>query len=156
MDAHKTGEQIGTPLRTKVFFAVAILGLAAAGVGALNVYSDQSRAGRELQERGVEADADVMSVSGPEIETHTELRVSYDPAGPQILEFAEVQDCAGARYEPGIETVRVVYLPDDPEVIRLQLCRSTFDSDVFPGIVGVAFLATVLFMLWRLRRLWGS
>ena len=155
MDAGKAGEQVGTPLRTKVFFAAVILGFIAAGVGALMTYRDQSRAGRELQERGVEADADVMSVSEPS-ETYTELRVSYDPPGPRFLEFAEVQDCAGARYEPGIETVRVVYLPDDPDVIRLQLCRSTFDSDMFPGIVGAAFIAVALFMLWRLRHLWGG
>ena len=151
-------EQTARPgLGTKVFLALVIVGFAAAGIGAIKTYLDESRQSTELVERGVETDGDVMSateISGRRIETYTKLRVSYDPQGPRILDFAEVQDCPAARYEPGISTVRVVYLPDDPDVIRLQTCRSSFDSDVLPGILGLVFIALALLILWRARRVW--
>lgn len=154
-----TPQPPGPGLGTKVFIALVIVGFLAAGVGATKTYLDQSRRAAELEERGVAADADVMSateISGRRIETYHKLRVSYDPPGPKILEFAEVQDCSGARYEPGVPTVRVVYLPNDPETVRLESCRSSFDSDVLPGIFGLVFFAIALLMLWRLRHLWTS
>jgi hypothetical protein len=142
------------PLWSKVFFALVIVGVVAAAYGAIKTYVDQSKEGTDLRERGVETDADVMSVT--ESDGYSELSVSYDPPGPPILEFAEVQDCSGARYEKGVETVRVVYLPDDPEVIRMNACRASFDSDKLPGFVGIALIAFALFMLWRLRGMWAS
>ena len=144
-------------LGVKIFWALVIIGFGAAGYGAMKTYVDQSRRAQALEERGVEADADVTSVteiSGRRIATYHELTVSYDPPGPKLLEFADVQDCDGARWEAGIETVRVVYLPDDPEVIRLQRCASHFDTDIFPGIIGGVFIALTLFLLWRTRTLW--
>lgn len=144
-------------LGVKVFWALVIIGFGAAGYGAMKTYVDQSRVATRLEEEGVEADADVNSVteiSGRRTETYHELGISYDPPGPKLLEFAEVQDCNGARWEEGIETVRVVYLPDDPDVIRLQRCASSFDTDILPGIIGAVFIALTLFMLWKSRKMW--
>jgi hypothetical protein len=142
-----------------VFFALVILGFGAAGVAATATYLDKSAASKDLKERGVGTDADVVSAtefSGRRIETYHKLEISYDPDGPTVVEFAEVQDCSGARYESGTDTVRVVYLPDDPQVVRLEACRSSFDSDVLPGFIGIAFIGFTLFMLWRLRGMWRS
>lgn len=149
----------GSSLWTKVFFAVVILGLAAGGIGAIKTYLDQSAVGERLVEQGVAAEANVMSateITGWRSATYTELRVSYDPPGPQILEFAEIQDCTEERYAPGTRTVRVVFLSSDPDVIRLAACRSSFDSDRLPGLIGIALIGVSLFMLWRLRRLWAG
>lgn len=148
-----TGEQ-GTALGTKALFALVLVGMIVGGVAALVVYRENSREGAALDADGVKADADVVSVR--EEDGYTELMVSYDPPGDEFLEFAEVQDCDGGRYEQGIETVRVVYLPDDPDVIRLESCQSSFDTNVFPGIVGLMLLGFAAFMLVRLRRFWTS
>ena len=139
---------------SKVLTGLVIVGLLVGGVAALFTYRDKSGQGQELNDKGVATDADVVSVR--KSDSYTELNVSYDPPGDDFLEFAHVQDCSGARYEPGIETVRVVYLPDDPDVIRLESCSSSFDSDVLPGIVGIVFIVVSLFMLWRSRGLWRS
>ncbi len=142
---------------TKVFFALVILGLAAGGAGAIKTYLDQSEVGERLEEQGVAAEANVMSateITGWRIATYSQLRVSYDPPGPQILAFAEIQDCSEERYAPGTRTVQVVFLPSDPDVIRLAACRSSFDSDRLPGLIGIALIGVALFMVWRLRRLW--
>jgi hypothetical protein len=131
----------------------------AAGYGATKTYLDEGRVSRDLQERGVSTDADVVSVtefSGRRIETYHELSVSYDPPGPEILEFADVQDCSGSRYESGLETVRILYLPDDPEVVRLEACRSSFDRDILPAILGGAFFVFALLLAWRTRSVWRS
>ena len=144
-------------LGVKVFWALVIIGFGAAGYGAMKTYVDQSRIAARLEDEGVEADAAVNSVteiSGRRTATYHELGISYDPPGPKLLEFAEVQDCNGARWEEGIETVRVVYLPDDPDVIRLQRCASSFDTDILPGIIGAVFIALTLFMLWKSRKMW--
>ena len=154
-----TASNAGPSWGVKLFFGLAILGFAAAGYGGIKTYLDQSRESERLQENGVLADADVTSVmetSGRRIETYHDLTVSYDPPGPRVLEFSQVQDCSGARYEAGIETVRVVYLPQDPDVIRLEACEDSFDANVFPGIVGLIFISFTLFMLWRSRQLWTS
>jgi hypothetical protein len=149
-----------TGIGFKIFMALVILGFAAAGYGGIKTYLEKSDQSRRLQEDGVEADADVMSVteiSGRRIETYHELSVSYDPSSEDFLAFAEVKDCSGARYESGISTVRVVYLPDDPEVIRLAACEANFDTDRFPGIIGLVFGALALLLLWRLGlRFWTS
>ena len=144
---------------TKVFMALVVIGLFAAGYGGIRTYLDKTSQARGLEEEGVEADADVASAtltSGRRIEEYATLRVSYDPPGPQILEFAEVNDCSDARWERGIETVRVVYLPDDPEVVVLEGCLSDFDANILPGILGAVFLALALLLLWRLRHFWRS
>ena len=130
-----------------------IVGFIAAGFAGLKTYFDQGGRAESLEDRGVAADANVVSVRRGE---PTTLTVSYDPPGEQFLEFAEVVDCSEARYEAGLEVVRVVYLPDDPDVIRMEACTSSFDSDFLPGIFGVVFLAFAIFALWRLRRLWTS
>ena len=152
--------QSSTGIGFKIFMALVVLGLAAAGYGGIKTYLEKSSQSQRLQEDGVEANADVSSVteiSGRRIETYHELRVSYDPPGEEILEFAEVKDCSGARYESGITTVRVVYLPDEPEVIRLAACEANFDTDKFPGIIGLVFSAFALLLLWRLGlRFWTS
>ena len=143
----------------KVFLALVVVGFLAAGWGGIKTYMDKTTQAKELEEKGVLADADVGSVtltSGRRIEEYATLSVSYDPPGPKILEFAEVQDCSGARWERGIETVRIVYLPDDPEVIALEACRSNFDVNILPGILGAVFLALAVLLLWRLRNFWRS
>lgn len=150
MDA---GDQ-GTTLGTKALFALVLVGMIVGGVAALAVYRENSREGAALESEGVKTDADVVSVR--EEDGYTELMVSYDPPGDKFLEFAEVQDCDGGRYEQGIEIVRVVYLPDDPDVIRLEACQSSFDTNVFPGVVGLMLLGFAVFMLVRLRRFWTS
>jgi len=146
----------GAGLGVKLFFTLVLIGFLAAGYGGIKTYLDKTQESEALQERGVEADADVSTateISGRRIETYHELSVFYDPEGPRILEFAVVKDCPGGRWEPGIETVRVVYLPNDPDTIRLAACESSFDVDKLPGIFGLVFFAFALFMLWRLRRL---
>ncbi|MFP5352450.1 MAG: DUF3592 domain-containing protein [Actinomycetota bacterium] len=144
---------------TKMFMGLVVVGLLAAGWGGLKTYLDKTNQARELEENGVLADADVSSAtltSGRRIEEYATLRVSFDPPGPKFLEFAEVKDCSGARWERGIETVRVVYLPDNPEVIALEACRSNFDANILPGILGAVFLVLGLLLLWRLRGFWRS
>lgn len=139
--------------------ALVVIGLLAAGYGGIKTYLDKTRQAQELEEDGVHADANVTSAtltSGRRIEEYATLSVSYDPPGDKILEFAEVKDCSGARWERGIETVRVVYLPDDPEVITLEACRSNFDVNILPGILGGVFLALALLLMWRLRGFWRS
>lgn len=143
----------------KVFLALVIVGFLAASYGAIKTYLDNTSQAEDLAERGVVEDANVVSateVSGRRIETYHKLNVSYDPPGPQFLEFTEVQDCSGARWEPGMETVRVIYLPDDPEVIRIVDCAASFDTNVLPAIAGAAFLGVALLMLWRLRGVWRA
>jgi hypothetical protein len=144
-------------LGLKVFFAIVILGLGAAGYGGIKTYLDKTSAASALEDNGVETDAEVTSateVSGRRIETYHRLNVSWDPEGPKLLEFAEVLDCSGARWEPGLDTVRIVYLPDDPEVVTLERCRSNFDMNVFPGIIGIVFAAFALLVAWKTRRMW--
>ena len=144
-------------LGIKIFFAIVILGLAAAGYGGIKTYLDKTSAASALEEDGVETDAEVTSateISGRRIETYHELSVSYDPEGPKILEFAEVKDCSGARWEPGLETVRIVYLPDDPEVVSLERCRANFDANILPGILGLVFGALALLAAWKTRGMW--
>lgn len=156
VDATSGGRQ---SLWTKVFFALVILGLGAGGAGAIKTYLDQSAVGERLEEQGVDADANVVSateITRWRSATYTELRVSYDPSGPQILEFAEIQDCSEERYDAGTQTVRIVYLPSEPDVVRLAACRSSFDSDILPGLIGIALIGLSLFMLWRLRGLWAA
>ena len=153
------GPVVSPGVGTKIFMALVVIGLLAAGYGGIKTYLDKTSQARELEENGVLADADVSSAtltSGRRIEEYATLRVSYDPPGPQILEFAEVQDCSGARWERGIETVRVVYLADNRDVIALEACRSNFDANILPGILGGVFLALALLMLWRLRNFWRS
>ena len=72
-------------LWVKVFWVLVILGFAAAGGGAIKVYLDNNRQVEELEERGVEADANVTSVPEGSEGSDTQLRVSYDPPGPEIL-----------------------------------------------------------------------
>ena len=150
MDAPDRGPALGM----KVMFGLVLVGMIAGGIAAIFVYKENSRQGAALDAQGVKTDADVVSVR--EEDGYSELTVSYDPPGDSFLEFAHVQDCSGARYEQGIETVRVVYLPDDPDVIRLEACQSSFDTNVFPGVVGVMLLGFAVFMLVRLRRFWTS
>lgn len=141
----------------KIFLALFIVGLVAAGVGALVTYRNTGAESDVLDQRGVRADADVVSVSQVTgAEEVSRLRVSYDPPGERFLEFAEVTDCSGARYEQGVETVRVVYLPDDPSVIRLEACEDSFDDNTLPGIIGVVLLLVAALAMWRLRRLWQA
>jgi hypothetical protein len=138
--------------------AVVILGFGAAGVGALKTYIDNRAETTALAARGVEEDANVTNVtevSGRRIETYHRINVSFDPRGPGLFEFAEILDCPGHRYD-GPATVRIVYLPDDPEAVWLVACQSSFDANTFPGIIGVVLVAFTLFMLWRTRRLWMS
>src|SRR5688500_13506820 len=113
----------GPTLGMKVLVVLVILGTFAAGIVAIATYKENSTQGSALETQGVKTDADVVSVR--EGDGYSEISVSYDPPGDEFLEFAEVQDCSGARYEQGIETVRVVYLPDDPDVIRLEACQSS-------------------------------
>src|SRR5918995_6335877 len=115
-----------TSLGTKVFLALVVIGLGAAGGGAMKTYLEKSRQGQALEERGVVTDADITSVievTGRRTATYHRLTVSYDPSGPRPVQVAEVLDCSGARYESGMRIVSVVYLPDDPDVIRLESCR---------------------------------
>jgi hypothetical protein len=143
----------------KVFIALVILGFGAAAFGGLKTYLDNRAAASALQEGGIEADAHVSSVtevSGRRIETYHKISVSFDPQGPLEFGSAEIQDCSGHRYESGTGTVRIVYAASDPDTVRLAACRSSFDSDILPGIVGVAFLAVALLLLWRTRGLWTS
>lgn len=144
----------GPTVFTKILFASVLVGMIVGGIAAIVVYRENSREGAALGTQGVKADADVVSVR--EEDGYSELTVSYDPPGDSFLEFAEVQDCAGGRYEQGIETVRVVYLPDDPDAIRLEACQSSFDTNVFPGVVGVAMLGFAVFMIVRLRGFWTA
>ena len=141
----------------KVFLALFVVGLVAAGVGALVTYRNTGAESDALGERGIRADADVLSVSEVTgAEEVSRLRVSYDPPGGRFLEFAEVTDCSGARYEQGVRTVRVVYLPDDPNVIRMEACEDSFDDNTLPGIIGVVLLLVAVMAMWRLRRLWRA
>ncbi|HJR44597.1 MAG TPA: DUF3592 domain-containing protein [Actinomycetota bacterium] len=143
----------------KLFLTLVMIGFAAAGYGGIKTYLDTRSRTEALEERGVEADATVESVtevSGRRIETYHRLDLSYTPPGEQTLYFYEVLDCSGARWEEGLETMRIVYLPDDPEVVRLQRCRSNFDTNVLPGIVGLVFSALALFMAWKSRGMWRS
>jgi len=160
MDATNNPSAVGTPRTTlgvKLFLALVILGFLAAGYGGIKTYLDKSAQATGLEEDGVEADADVSSVSevsGRRIETYHKLFVFYDEEDSIGPVFAHVTDCSGHRYERGIETVRIVYLPKDPEVVALEACRSNFDANVFPGIVGVAFAALGLLVAWRARGVW--
>lgn len=139
--------------------ALVVVGLLAAGWGGIKTYLDKTNQAQELEEEGILTDANVSSAtltSGRRIEEYATLNVSYDPPGEKILEFAEVKDCSGARWERGVETVRIVYLPDDPDVVALEACRSNFDTNILPGILGGVFLALALLLMWRLRSFWGS
>lgn len=157
VDGTTTGANTKPTLWMKLLVGLVILGLGAGGVAGIKTYLEKTRQAEALGERGVETDARVSSVteiSGRRIETYHRILVSYDPEGSQLVRVAEVLDCPGHRWESGLDIVRVVYLPDDPDVIRLAACRSSFDANVLPGILGIAFLVLMLFMLWRLRRFW--
>ncbi|MFN2525814.1 MAG: DUF3592 domain-containing protein [Actinomycetota bacterium] len=144
-------------LGTKIFWALVILGFGAATFGALKTYLDNRSELSALEERGVEEDATVTSVteiSGRRIETYHKINVSFHPQGLGDSASAEILDCSGHRYERGLDVVRILYLPEDPQVIRLAACRSSFDANLLPGIIGVVFAAFTLFILWATRRVW--
>jgi hypothetical protein len=141
-----------------VFFALVIIGFGAAGFGGLKTYFDNRAEISNLNESGVETEASVTSVteiSGRRIETYHRINVAWDPQGPESSESAEVLDCSGNRYD-GEDTVAIDYLPDDPSIVRLVACESSFDSNLLPGLVGLVFTGLALLLLWRLRGSWRS
>lgn len=152
-------EDRGATLGAKIFWAVAIVLFGAAAFGALKTYIDNRAQISALEERGVEEDADVTfvtEVSGRRIETYHRIDVSFEPQGSGETVSAEILDCNGHRYESGLSVLRVIFLPEDPEVVRLAACQSSFDVNILPGIVGVVFAAFTLLALWRTRGLWTS
>lgn len=137
-----------------IFFAVAILIFVGFGYGALKSYFDQRTVTENLVTHGVETEADVRSVTTTRTfrgGASTSIGVSFDPRGPELITFADVQVCTEANYEEGTETVRIVYAPNDPEAVRLAECVSSVDSQL-GLIVGVLFLALGAFLLWLMLR----
>lgn len=152
-------DRSGTPLWLKIAAALVAVGFFAGGYGAIKTVFDNRAETKRLEQQGVEEEANVLSVSeftrnGRFV--YNEISVSYEGPGDDLLAFGHVQDCEGHRIEPGTETVDIEYLPDDTDVIQLVDCKSSFDSQVFPGIAGGALIAFGLFMLWRLRHFWTS
>ena len=148
-----------TALSVKVFFALVIVGLLAAGYGGIKTYLDKSGRADALAERGVETEAEVTFVNevrGRRIETYHELNVTYDREDEIAPGFAEVTDCPGDRWDESLGIVHIVYLPDDPKVVSLAGCLDSFDVNILPGILGLVFGALGLFMAWRTRDVWTS
>jgi hypothetical protein len=142
-------------LGADIFLALVIVGFIAGGVGALSSYLEQRKQTEELVENGVEAEAQVVSVT----ETtqfrggrSTTLTVSFDPSTSDLA-LADVTVCTEADYDEGAATVQIVHSEDDPEVARLAECVTSVDSQL--GLVfGVIFLGLGVFLLWRLIRGW--
>ena len=141
----------------KLFMLVVIVGFGAAGYGGIKTFLDTRSDNAALDERGVEHDAGVISVtevSGRRIETYHRINVAWDPEGPDSTASAEVLDCSGNRYDSGVDSVAIVYLPDDTETVKLAACQSSFDMNIFPGIIGLVFGALALFIAWKTRKMW--
>jgi hypothetical protein len=133
-----------------IFIGLLIVGFIAAGLGALNSYLQERRETSAIAEDGVETDGTVIVVSqsarfrggGGGVT----LTVSYSPEGAAAVEIADVTVCSEADYDEGTDTVRVVYVPDDPQAVRLAECAGTIDSSL--GLIfGIIFLALGLFFL---------
>lgn len=144
-------------LGVKIFFALVLLIFLGGGYGGIKTYLDTRSEKAALDSEGVEVDATVSSYTEHKSRRgarYYELFVSYDKEDSIAPEFVTVMDCESARYEPGVETVRIVYLPDDPDVAVLERCRSDFSVNIFPGIIGVVFGAIGLFFAWKTRGVW--
>lgn len=144
---------MSTPPKTSrlvaVFIALVGIGFVAAGIGSFKSYFDQRSETQRLEEQGVETEANIISV---EVTTqrrggnHARLGVTYEDRGSGATTFAEVLDCSEERYEEGDRTVRIVYVPGNPEDVRRAECVSSVDS-ILPLVVGPIFLALGLFLL---------
>jgi hypothetical protein len=142
-----------------VFLAIVTIGFLAAGVASIKYYFDNRGETAELAANGVETEAEVSSIS---VESHGSGRgvtiralVSYDPQGPGLVEFTEVVGCSEETIDRDAETLRITYLPDDPESVRLADCVTSVDSWL-PIVAGIAFSALGLYLAWRLVRSWTS
>lgn len=153
------GTSAARPLSTvgKTVFIVIIAGASALAYASFKTYSADRSERRALVEDGTETDADVVLVErrvrgprrgGPVIE----LFVSYDPEGPEMVAYATVFPCSEVQYED-TETVRIVYLPGDPEAVLLAGCEASIDSWI-PPVVGALLFALAIYLLWQLVRQW--
>jgi hypothetical protein len=134
----------------KIFYVLLILGFGAAGVGAFLAFFNARSEAAALKEDGVETQAEVTSVvtttSDGEV-THNEVSVRFDPEGPETIASATLIDCSAQRWEDGVRTMDIAYLPDDRDVIGFSECAKS--PDVLSAVLGTIFLAIALFLLWR-------
>ena len=137
----------------KIFYVFLILGLGAVGVGAfLFFFNDRSEAAA-LKADGVETQADVTSVVTTTRDgevTFNEVSLRFDPEGPETTASADLIDCSAQRWEDGVRTMEITYLPDDPEVIGLSECATS--PGMLSAVLGAVFLGGALIMLWRAPR----
>lgn len=143
-------------LRSTLVFAALIVLFGAIGVVGVRTYFDNRAESAALVKEGVETDAHVIHVEeiarGPRRGgTSITLLVSYETQEPGGVEIAEVFPCSEVEYEDGDETIRVVYLPGDPEAVRMAGCASTIDTSL-PLVIGIGSFALALFLLWLLVR----
>jgi hypothetical protein len=137
----------------KLFYVLVILVVGVAGVGLYILYfNDRSEAAR-LEDEGVEVDADVISVTetsrNGEV-VYNEVSVTFDPEGPETTTSAELLDCSAQRWEEGVESMEITYLPDDLDVIGVSECAKS--PGILSVILGTAFSLLALFMIWRAPR----
>jgi hypothetical protein len=145
-------------LGVTLFLVALIVGFVWGGVGALNTYLEQRAETKELAENRVEGDAQVLSVTTTKQfrgGQSTSLRVSFDPSGPELLEFADLTVCTEADYDEGTETVRVVHASTDPGIVALAECEGSVDS-ILPLVIGVLLIALGAFLVWQLVRSWTA
>ena len=134
---------------TTFVIALVAIGFVAAGVGAFKSFFDQRLETRRLQEQGVETEAEIVSV---EITTqrrggrHARVGVTYTDRESGTTAVAEVLDCTEEQHEEGDRTVRIVYVPGNPEEVRRAECVSSADS-VLGAVLGPIFLGLGLFLL---------
>jgi hypothetical protein len=144
-------------LGVKLFITFAALLFLAAGIASFVAYFNQRALTNKLVEKGIETDADVISVT--EISqrrgSRFELLVSFDIEGSNATGLADVNECSEQTYEEGTDTVRIVYDPDDSEVARLAECVESVDSWV-PIIAGAAFTGIGVLLASRLPKVWSD
>ena len=81
---------------------------------------------------------------------YNEVSVTFDPEGPETTSSAELLDCSAQRWEEGVETMEITYLPDDPDVIGFSECATS--PGILSAALGTVFSLLALFMIWRAPR----
>jgi len=139
----------------RILMGLFTIGMGAVGVLGLYVAMEIRSSAAELEDEGIETQADVVQVtattSNDRLLHHT-IDLAFDGADGRT--FADVLDCDGARWEDGMDTVDVVYAPSDPDNVRLVACPASSFSQALPGVGGALLLGLSLFIVWRAFRNW--